>query len=126
MYLWSSVNTTSPYRIHTRTASHPPHEIMPVKLHADGISTGKRNIQTHSKQGTENFEVPVALMTFGWDPSGDPTHNVGASRDRSCAYRMLEMGRVVKWFTSHARGDSYKHEKVEPHPGFSRADFVVF
>eukprot|EP00752_Nemacystus_decipiens_P008223 g7353.t1 len=68
-----------------------------------GNSTGKAK--------EENFEVPVVLMTLGWDRDGDPTHHVGAWRDRSCAYRLLEMGRVVKWFTSHARSDSRKHEK---------------
>jgi len=52
-------------------------------------------------------------MTMGWDRDGDPTHNGSAKRDRSCAYRLLEMDRVLKWFTSHARRDSRKHDKVD-------------
>ncbi|CAN0427594.1 unnamed protein product, partial [Pylaiella littoralis] len=42
--------------------------------------------------------------------NGDPTHIVG-DRDVSCAYRMLEMGRVVKWFTAHGRHESLIHQK---------------
>lgn len=54
-------------------------------------------------------------MTLGWDRTGDPTHHDTArGRDWSCALRMLEMDRVAKWFTSHTRADSHRHEKVGP------------
>lgn len=56
----------------------------------------------------------MILLTLGWDHAGDPTHHEGAKRDRSCAFRMLEMHRVVMWFTSHRRADSHTHEKVGP------------
>lgn len=55
----------------------------------------------------------MVLMTVGWDPAGDPTHK-SWNRDLSCAKRVLEMSRIVKWFTSHTRHDSYAHEKVLP------------
>lgn len=52
-------------------------------------------------------------MTVGWDPAGDPTHSrVHMGRDTACAVRVLEMKRVVMWFTSHTRRDSHSHEKV--------------
>lgn len=61
----------------------------------------------------ENFEIPVVLMTLGWDPSGDPTHSERLrGRDRTCTYRVLEMERVVRWFTSHTRYDTHTDEKV--------------
>lgn len=61
----------------------------------------------------ENFEVPVVLMTVGWDPAGDPTHREDAlGRDRTCVFRVLDMPRVVKWFTSHTRYDSHTDGKV--------------
>ena len=61
----------------------------------------------------EEFEVPVVLMTLGWDPAGDPTHAEKAlGRDRECVMRVLEMPRVVRWFTSHTRYDSHTDEKV--------------
>lgn len=61
----------------------------------------------------ENFAVPLVLMTLGWDPYGDPTHRENASgRDTACALRVLEMSRVVGWFTSHTRKSSRSHPKV--------------
>ncbi len=65
------------------------------------------------RTGEDDFEVPVVLMTFGWDPFGDPTHGEKSlGRDRSCVFRVLAMERVVKWFTSHTRYDSHTNEKV--------------
>ncbi|CAM9906905.1 unnamed protein product [Scytosiphon promiscuus] len=61
---------------------------------------------------TENFDIPLVLMTLGWDPAGDPTHSENLrGRDRTCTYRVLEMERVVRWFTSHTRYDTHTHEK---------------
>eukprot|EP00752_Nemacystus_decipiens_P002399 g2263.t1 len=73
---------------------------------------GKHNLAPHLGQGKERFDVPVVLMTLGWDPFGDPTHNErNLGRDRECTYRVLEMDRVVRWFTSHTRYDSHTDEK---------------
>lgn len=58
----------------------------------------------------------MVLLTLGWDDYGDPSH-AGPGRDRSCVLRVLELGRVVLWFTSHTRRDSRKHEKVGPRGG---------
>lgn len=87
-----------------------------------GAGTGDNAITApHASQATgrrmpgygEEFEVPVVLMTLGWDPSGDPTHaEKTLGRDRECAMRVLEMPRVVRWFTSHTRYDSHTDEKV--------------
>lgn len=65
----------------------------------------------------EDFEVPVVLMTLGWDPAGDPTHREDAlGRDRACVFRVLEMPRVKRWFTSHTRYDSHTDELVSVVP----------
>lgn len=66
----------------------------------------------------ENFDVPVVLLTLGWDPAGDPTHGErGFGRDNSCALRVADIPRVLRWFTSHTRHDSRRHEKVSsPEP----------
>ena len=62
----------------------------------------------------EDFSVPLALMTVGWDPSGDPTHNYhGGGRDTSCAIRLLNNQRVMVWFTSHKQSGSHPHPKVK-------------
>lgn len=67
--------------------------------------------------GGEDFDVPVVLMTLGWDQSGDPTHlEIEQNRDTSCALRVLGLPRVVRWLTSHWRKDSYSHEKVRLEP----------
>lgn len=64
----------------------------------------------------EDFTVPVVLMTLGWDPSGDPTHKEHAlGRDHSCVLRVLEMKRIVRWFTSHTRYDSHSDKLVRSH-----------
>lgn len=61
----------------------------------------------------EDFDVPLALMTVGWDPSGDPTHTWSSSgRDVNCALRMLNLPRVVVWLTSHKQEGSHDHPKA--------------
>lgn len=78
---------------------------------AAGESTGHTN--TDGPGGGENFDVPLVLVTLGWDPSGDPTHAEPAlGRDSSCVRRVLQLPRVLKWFTSHTRYDSEVNEKV--------------
>lgn len=81
----------------------------------------------HFGQGKEDFHVPVVLMTLGWDPFGDPTHSEKSlGRDRSCAMRVLEMGRVVRWFTSHTRYDSHTDEKVRCWVAFHNLTLFLF
>lgn len=79
----------------------------------DQIQQDRRRSRELPGRG-ENFEVPVVLVTLGWDPAGDPTHREDASgRDRTCVFRVLQMPRVVRWFTSHTRYDSHTDaEKV--------------
>lgn len=61
----------------------------------------------------EDFDVPVALITVGWDPAGDPTHlPLRVPRDLSCATRLLDLPRVVTWFDSHTQMGSIEHPKV--------------
>lgn len=73
----------------------------------------KTNRELNQDEQEESFDVPVVLMTLGWDPAGDPTHNErGLGRDHACVFRVLEMPRVVRWFTSHTRYDSHTDEKV--------------
>lgn len=61
----------------------------------------------------EDFDVPLVLMTVGWDPAGDPTHSWrSAGRDVNCAIRMLNLPRVQTWLTSHTQSDSHAHPKV--------------
>ena len=103
----------------------------PEKTHHDNIGGGETGTNSAAAGGAlngrpprseglrqrggeeEDFEVPVVLMTLGWDPSGDPTHREDAlGRDRSCVFRVLEMERVVAWFTSHTRYDSHTDAKV--------------
>lgn len=68
---------------------------------------------TNASWDSDDFDVPLALMTFGWDPAGDPTHHWrGSGRDVNCAKRILDLPRVVAWFASHTQGDSYDHPKV--------------
>lgn len=72
-----------------------------------------REGEVHRIGEGENFQVPVVLMTLGWDPAGDPTHHERLlGRDTTCTRRMLELPRVVRWFTSHTRHDSHTDEKV--------------
>lgn len=61
----------------------------------------------------EDFQIPLVLMTLGWDPAGDPTHQAEAEgRDLSCVYRILKVKRIKTWFTSHTRYDSRTDDKV--------------
>lgn len=61
----------------------------------------------------EDFDVPLALMTLGWDPSGDPTkYTTDHVRDVSCVMRVLDLPRVKAWFTSHTQYNSQPHPKV--------------
>lgn len=61
----------------------------------------------------EDFDVPLVLMTLGWDPSGDPTKiNTDGYRDPSCIMRVLDLPRVKTWFTSHTQRSSRPHPNV--------------
>ena len=82
--------------------------------YADLFTGGKDKAKKSEPWDDEDFTVPLALMTVGWDPAGDPTHHWNPSgRDTSCAIRLLNNQRVVVWFTSHTQPGSHPHPKVK-------------
>lgn len=80
----------------------------------DIFTGGRDRRKKREPYDDEDFSVPLALMTVGWDPSGDPTHNWhGSGRDETCAIRLLNSQRVTVWFTSHTQLRSHPHPKVK-------------
>lgn len=78
-----------------------------------GNANTDEGIKTHDPLGDEDYDIPLAIMTLGWDPAGDPTRSgQGMGRDVTCALRILDLPRVGVWFTSHTHADSHQHPKV--------------